>query len=189
MALLGANGAGKSTLLWCAAGLLRYEGSIERTGPPPGFVFQNPEDQLFLPRLLDDIALPLRNAGEPRDAADTRARAALASVGLGGFEARESRELSLGERKRAAIALALVRRPSLLLLDEPTAELDGRAARILSRTLQDLGQARIIATHDLDFAGATASRAVVLYAGEVVFDGTMTAALRDPALLEWWGLR
>jgi cobalt/nickel transport system ATP-binding protein len=189
VALLGANGAGKSTLLWCAAGLLSHDGVIEREGPPPGFVFQNPEDQLFLPSLLDDVSLPLRNSGLAKPAAEARAREVLASVGLGGFEGRESRELSLGERKRAAIALALVRRPPLLLMDEPTAELDGRASRMLSRALRGLGQARLVATHDLDFAGDTADRAVVLYGGRVVFDGPAAVALRDNALLEWWGLR
>jgi cobalt/nickel transport system ATP-binding protein len=195
LCVLGRNGAGKSTLLWALAGLLRHEGTAtwfgETRRPAPGrigFVFQNPEDQLFLPSLLDDLMLPLRNAGVKREEAETRAQEALEAVGLGELAEREAAQLSLGQRKRAAIALALVRRPEALLLDEPSAELDGSSVRRLAALLRALRQPRIVATHHLEFAREVASRAVVLDEGRVVAQGPMGEVLGDAALLERCGL-
>jgi energy-coupling factor transporter ATP-binding protein EcfA2 len=194
--LAGANGSGKSTLVWCILGLLRCGGSVRLFGGRPGggvlarvgVVFQNPEDQLFLPSILDDVALPLINRGELRTAAHARARATLAAVGLAGCESRPAAALSLGQRKRAAIAAALIDAPALLLLDEPTAELDGRSVRQLKELLLGLDAAMLIASHDLSFLRDIASRAVVLGEGRILRDGPAGPVLGDSALLVEAGL-
>ncbi|MEB2364404.1 MAG: ABC transporter ATP-binding protein [Bryobacterales bacterium] len=194
--LVGANGSGKSTLLWCIAGLLRGSGEVRLFGARPskatmrriGMVFQNPEDQLFMPTLLQDLALPLVNQGAKPEDAQAAARDWLQQFGLGGRIANPASHLSLGQRKRAAVALAMIRKPEFLILDEPTAELDGRAARQLARLLNDLTVAKLIASHHLDFLRATTSRLILLNNGEVRAEGTTDSILGDSALLEESGL-
>ena len=195
--LAGANGAGKSTLLWCITGLLRPQaGSVRLSGRKPdrealanvGFVFQNPEDQLFMPALRDDLALPLLNRGVPFEAAQSRATAALRSIGLEQYASDPASHLSLGQRKRAAITLAMVREPKLLLLDEPTAELDGRSVRELTALLRQLPVAMLIASHHLDFLGAVTERLIVLGENGVLDDGPTARILADAALLARAGL-
>lgn len=194
--IVGANGAGKSTLLWCVAGLLRAKGNIRVFGEAPGsgtrgrvgMVFQNPEDQLFMPTLIQDLALPLINAGVSRDAAHRAAMDRLREFGLESYAGRPATQLSLGQRKRAAIALALMRRPELLLLDEPTAELDGRGVRKLTETLAGIDTAKLIASHHLSFLRRVTTRALVLSAGRVIADGATETILADEALLERSGL-
>lgn len=195
--LAGANGAGKSTLLWCIAGLLRPQaGSVRLSGCKPdrealahvGFVFQNPEDQLFMPALRDDLALPLLNRGLPLEAAQFKAMAALQAIGLQQYASDPASYLSLGQRKRAAIALAMVREPQLLLLDEPTAELDGRSVRELTGLLCRLPVTMLIASHHLDFLGAVTQRLVVLGESGVLGDGPTSRILGDAALLARAGL-
>jgi cobalt/nickel transport system ATP-binding protein len=189
--LAGANGSGKSTLLWCIAGLLRASGEVRIFGQRPaknhstkvGMVFQNPEDQLFMPTLAQDLALPLLNAGMDREAAHQRAAACLREFGLEKAGGRSAAQLSLGQRKRAAVALALIRRPELLLMDEPTAELDGAAVRKLSEALARLPVAKLIASHDLRFLRAVTTRTVLLGAGCVVADGPTAELLADQDLL------
>ncbi len=191
VALAGANGSGKSTLLWCLAGLLRATGEVRLFGEPPakrhltkiGMVFQNPEDQLFMPTLAQDLTLPLLNHGMDRETAHERAIRCLREFGLERFSGRPAAQLSLGQRKRAAVALALVSTPDLLLMDEPTAELDGRAVRQLSETLRELPVAKLIASHDLPFLRAVTTRAVLLGAGAVLADGPTDKILRDENLL------
>ncbi len=192
LGIIGANGSGKSTLLWCLLGLHRAEGSVRLFGEPlgrrsrqrAGMVFQNPEDQLFMPRLIDDAALPLINRGVPRQEAAARAREALAAVGLAGREHRPASSLSLGERKRAAIAAALAGSPELLVLDEPTAELDGRSVRRLAGVLASLKAARLVASHDLRFLEGLCSRLLVLHEGAIIAGGPTGAILNDHALLD-----
>jgi energy-coupling factor transporter ATP-binding protein EcfA2 len=194
--IVGANGAGKSTLLWCLLGLLKAAGAVRFFGEELhkrnlariGVVFQNPEDQLFMPRLIDDITLPLVNRGMSAAFAAQKAGAALESVGLPDMLHRPASQLSLGERKRAAIASALAGSPDLLLLDEPTAELDGRAVRQLAGVLQGLTMARVIAGHDLGFFPGLAERILVLAKGKVVAEGPARQILADRALLEEAGL-
>lgn len=194
--IVGANGAGKSTLLWCLLGLLKAAGSVrffgeklnKRSVARIGVVFQNPEDQLFMPRLIDDLTLPLLNRGMPTAAAAERARAALDLVALQDAAARPASQLSLGERKRAAIAAALATSPELLLLDEPTAELDGRAVRQLADVLQGFTMARIIASHHLEFLRDLAQRTLVLAGGRIIAAGPTVQILSAHALLEQAGL-
>lgn len=194
--LVGANGAGKSTLLWCLVGLLRPEGRVRLFGETPsravlprlGMVFQNPEDQLFMPTLADDLTLPLLNRGLPPRTARERAAAALEQLGLADYAASPAAHLSLGQRKRAAIALALAGQPELLLLDEPTAELDGRATRQLAGALAALPGAHLVASHHLAFLEQTAARLIVLGGGTVLADGPTADVLADRPLLDRAGV-
>ena len=194
--LVGANGSGKSTLLWCIAGLLRSEGIVRLFGGQPakacrqriGMVFQNPEDQLFMPTLVQDLALPLVNHGLCPKAAQETARGWLAQFGLGKYSDLPATHLSLGQRKRAAVALAMVRKPEFLILDEPTAELDGRAVRQLSNTLNQLSVTKLIASHHLDFLRATTSRVILLCEGGILAEGPTADILNDSALMEESGL-
>ncbi|HSW49259.1 MAG TPA: ABC transporter ATP-binding protein [Bryobacteraceae bacterium] len=196
LGVVGANGSGKSTLLWCLLGLHRAEGSVRMFGEARtrkslrrvGVVFQNPEDQLFMPRLVDDVALPLLNRGTVREEARRQAISALQTAGLADAAERSASQLSLGERKRAAIAAALATRPELLMLDEPTAELDGRSVRRLASLLKGLPVTRLIASHDLRFLNGLCSRITVLLEGRAIADGPATEILNDAALLDRAGL-
>jgi cobalt/nickel transport system ATP-binding protein len=190
-ALAGPNGAGKSTLLWCIAGLLKpRRGSVQ--APPRGraaLVFQNPEDQLFMPSLLDDLMLPLVHAGATRDSARCRAVQALASMGLEDLAARPASQLSLGQRKRASIALALAGSPDLLILDEPTSELDGRSVRRLAELLRLLPAAKLISSHHTEFLRDVTDRTLILDGGCIAAEGTSKELLCDADLLCKHGLR
>lgn len=195
VAIVGANGAGKSTLLWCLLGLHRFQGQVRLLGLPPaeargrvGVVFQNSEDQLFMPAILEDAALALYNRGWSRAEALERARATLAAMGLAAQAQWPARHLSLGQRKRAAIAAALAARPELLVMDEPTAELDGRAVRQLRAALERLELTLLIAGHHVEFLRQTTTRAIVLEGGLVLADGPTPEVLGDAALLERAGL-
>jgi cobalt/nickel transport system ATP-binding protein len=194
--LVGANGSGKSTLLWCIAGLLRGKGKVRLFGGQPaedcrhriGMVFQNPEDQLFMPALAQDLALPLVNHGMRPQDAQTAAHEWLDRFGLARYAGLPATHLSLGQRKRAAVALAMIRNPELLIMDEPTAELDGRAVRQLAMMLNQLAVTKLIASHHLDFLRATTSRLIVLHEGEVLSRGPTAEILSDTPLLEESGL-
>jgi cobalt/nickel transport system ATP-binding protein len=192
LGIVGGNGAGKSTLLWCLLGLLKASGTIRLFGEKltkkamkrVGMVFQNPEDQLFMPTILDDAALPLVNRGQKIGEARETAQLKLEQLGLGELAGRSAMELSIGERKRASIAAVLSTLPELLLLDEPTAELDGRAVRQLAVLLSELSVARIVTSHDTGFLGRIASRLLVLCDGKVIADGPASEVLGDSALLQ-----
>jgi cobalt/nickel transport system ATP-binding protein len=193
--LVGANGSGKSTLLWAIAGLLKGRGDIRIFGEHPrrglkriGMVFQNPEDQLFMPSLTQDLAIRLVNAGEERNAAETRALAQLRAFGLGQPAGLPASMLSLGQRKRAAIAAAMITSPDLLLVDEPTAELDGRSVRGLVEVLRGNASTKLIASHHLEFLAKVATRIIVLLDGGIAADSSMEAVLGDHGLLEAAGL-
>jgi cobalt/nickel transport system ATP-binding protein len=194
--LVGANGSGKSTLLWCVAGLLGGTGTVRLFGGPPakagrarmGMVFQNPEDQLFMPSLAQDLALPLVNRGMPPDQAAAEARQWLERLGLEAHADVPATHLSLGQRKRAAVALAMIRCPEFLILDEPTAELDGSAVRRLAAMLKELPVARLVASHHLEFLRATTSRILLLSGGEIAAQGSSAEILDNTELLERAGL-
>lgn len=196
LALVGANGAGKSTLLWCLLGLHRCAGRVRLFGLAPreardrvGVVFQNPEDQLFMSAIIEDAALPLINRGLPRQEALERAREALAAMGLEDEAEWPAHRLSLGQRKRAAIAAALAARPQLLVMDEPTAELDGRSVRQLRSALDGLRMTMLIAGHHIEFLAQIATRAILLAGGRLAADRPARELLSDAELLERAGLR
>ena len=188
--ILGANGAGKSTLAWCLSGILKGTGVIRVFGENAralrtkmGVVFQNPEDQLFMPTLLQDLTLPLINKGMERERAETKARTILRDAELEHCASKPASQLSLGQRKRAAIAAALITEPEILLLDEPTAELDSRATRMLCESLLRLQKTILAVTHDMDFIRRVASQVLVLREGCILASGT-TDILNDTELLD-----
>ena len=192
LGIVGGNGAGKSTLLWCLLGLLKSGGTVRLFGERftkksltrVGMVFQNPEDQLFMPSILDDAALPLVNRGRTAMEARKVAQEKFDQLGLGKLASRPATKLSIGERKRACIAAVLSTSPELILFDEPTAELDGRASNQLISLLAQLPIARIVTSHDIGFLKTIASRVLVLCEGKVLADGPAPEVLGDTALLQ-----
>jgi cobalt/nickel transport system ATP-binding protein len=200
VALVGPNGAGKSTLLLHLNGILRGQGEIiicghtlsEATLGPiraaVGMVFQDPDDQLFSPTVLEDVAFGPIYMGLSESRIRERVRSALASVGMSGQESRVSHHLSNGEKKRVAIASVLAMEPEVLVLDEPTAGLDPRGRRNLIRLLRDLPQTMFVSSHDLHMVAELFPRTILLDRGRVFADGPTAALLADPDLLEAHGL-
>ncbi len=200
VALVGPNGAGKSTLLLHLNGLLRGEGKVEVLGMPVigeqiprlraevGLVFQNPDDQLFSPTVFDDVAFGPLHMGLTAEEVRRRAAWALDQVGMAEAAPRMPHHLSLGERKRVAIATVLAMQPKLLLLDEPTAGLDPRARRGLIALLKELPQTMLVATHDMRLVAQLCERVVVMDEGQIVADGPADSLLYDAALMEAHGL-
>jgi cobalt/nickel transport system ATP-binding protein len=195
VALLGPNGAGKTTFILHLNGLLTGTGGLEVAGlvvgrdsvhdlrARVGIVFQDPDDQLFMPTVEEDVAFGPLNLGLPRAEVRARVDTALAEVRMGFAARRPPFELSMGERRRAAIATVRAMEPRLLVLDEPSANLDPRSRRELLGVLGDVGGTMLVVTHDLPFAAQLCDRAVVLSAGRVVADGPCGAVLADAALL------
>jgi cobalt/nickel transport system ATP-binding protein len=195
VAVLGPNGAGKTTLMLHLNGLLRGKGElrvagIDAHGPRSrelrarvGLVFQDPDDQLFMPTVGEDVAFGPRNLGMTEDEVARRVTSALEAVGMLGSAERPPHALSMGQRRRVAIASVLAMEPSLLVLDEPSANLDPRARRELVGVLYAIERTLVVVTHDLPFAAQLCDRAVVLSAGRIVADGPCADVLADEALL------
>ncbi|WP_374685660.1 energy-coupling factor ABC transporter ATP-binding protein [Promineifilum sp.] len=201
VALVGPNGAGKSTLMLHLNGILGgatspvrvCDRSLSKEQLPlirgmVGLVFQNPDDQLFSPTVLEDVAFGPLHQGLPEAEVRRRAQWALEQVGLGGFESRLSHHLSLGQKKRVAIATVLSMRPEILVLDEPTAGLDPRGRRQFIGLLRDLPQTMLVSTHDMWLVAELFPRMVIMDEGRVVADGATADLLADRALLEAHGL-
>ena len=200
VALLGPNGAGKSTFLLHLNGILRGKGQVCIGGLPlrhdtlsqvraqVGLLFENPDDQLFSPTVLEDVAYGPLYMGLPPEEVLERARRALAQVGMPGFEERSPHRLSLGQKKRIAIATVLSMEPAILAFDEPTASLDPRARRELIHLLRELPQTMIVSTHDIPLVRDLLPRTVVMDGGVIVADGETQAILSDSALLAAHGL-
>lgn len=198
--LVGPNGAGKSTLLLLLNGLILCEGRITIFGEPvsartlgrvrrmTGMVFQDPNDQLFCPTVYDDVAFGLKNMRLPGDEIKRRVTESLAAVGAEGLEKKAPHHLSLGQKKRVAIATALSMRPKILTLDEPTASLDPKGRRELMALLEKIGGTQIIATHDLDMVKKMCDRAIVLFGGKVAADGAPSKVFGDEGWLLAHGL-
>jgi cobalt/nickel transport system ATP-binding protein len=199
LALLGANGSGKSTLLMILAGCFKpSSGEIFFRGAPvvspevlrgaAGMVFQSPDDQMFMPTVLDDVAFGL--AAKKTGAAEAKARAAacLEKLGIGRLASRPPHRISGGEKRLAALAGILVTSPEIILLDEPTSSLDPRARREITALLKSLAGTKIISTHDFGLARETCSRAVILRAGSIAASGETNRLLSDEKSLEVYGL-
>lgn len=189
VALLGPNGSGKTTFVLHLNGLLAGEGSVEVCGLPVvkanlprvrqkiGLVFQDADNQLFMPTVLDDVAFGPINVGLQPAEAIRRARAALEQVGMAGLEARAPYHLSAGEKKRVSIAGILALQPEILVLDEPTTFLDPPGQRELIELLSGLPQAKIVVTHDAPLAATLAQRAVFFDRGKVAAEGAVQKLL------------
>ena len=195
--LIGANGAGKSTIMKLLLGLLEpTDGSVLVKGTPVsksslaevrrtlGFVLQDSDDQMFMPKVADDMMFAPLNYGVPREEAEARVDEVLARLGIQDLKERYNHRISGGEKRMAAIATILVMQPEAILMDEPTSALDPFNRRMIINTVKDLKQTKLIASHDLDMILDTCSRVILLSGGEIAADGPADAILRDRALLE-----
>ncbi|MHB8149404.1 MAG: energy-coupling factor ABC transporter ATP-binding protein [Desulfobulbia bacterium] len=196
VAIIGANGAGKSTLLLHLNGYLATSQGSIRIGDFPltpatlpeirrtvGMVFQDPDDQLFMPTVFDDVAFGPLNLGLTGDEVEERVQEALARVGAGHLRDKPPYRLSGGEKKRVAIATVLAMSPDILVMDEPTSGLDPFARRQLMGLLKNFHHTRIFTSHDLDMVLELCERTIVLHEGEVRADGPTLDIFRDEALL------
>lgn len=194
--IVGANGAGKSTLLLHLNGCLApLQGSV-RIGDYPltretlqnvrrtvGMVFQDPDDQLFMPTVFEDVAFGPLNLGLPPKEIESRAMQALETVGAAHLRERPPYRLSGGEKRAVAIATVLAMLPDILVLDEPSSNLDPRARRQLIELLKTFKHTKIVATHDLDMILDLCERTIVIHEGRVMADGPTREIFNDEELL------
>jgi cobalt/nickel transport system ATP-binding protein len=196
VALLGPNGAGKTTLVLHLNGILTAgRGRVSVAGLPVakenlreirrrvGLVFQDPDDQLFMPTVRDDVAFGPANLGIRGAELDARVDRALAQVGLADLADRPPFHLSFGQRRRAAVATVLAMEPEILVLDEPSSNLDPASRRELAEVLDGLDVTVLMVTHDLPYALQLCPRAVILSGGVIAADGRTRDLLADPDLL------
>jgi len=204
VAILGPNGSGKSTLILLIAGLLNpTKGQIKVFGQPTtskdfpklrsriGLVFQDPDDQLFTPTVREDVEYGPKNLGLPAKVISERCDHILEDIGISHLKDRPPHRLSFGEKKKVSLATALILRPELLILDEPTANLDLLSRRALIDLLNELnaeGTTIVISTHDVEALPELADRVIVVSHGSLLGRGEMHAVLQDVALLESAGL-
>ena len=197
VAIVGANGAGKSTLLSHLIGILVPTIGSVRIGDYPltkqtlshirrcvGMVFQNPEDQLFMPTVFEDVAFGPLNLGLPMEEVEKRVISALETVGAAHLKDRPPYKLSSGQKRSVAIASVLSMLPDILVMDEPTAGLDPKARRQLINLLQTFTHTKIIATHDLDMVVDLCERTIVLCDGVVIADRPTMEIFSDEQLLQ-----
>jgi cobalt/nickel transport system ATP-binding protein len=199
VALLGPNGAGKTTLVLHLNGILHGgAGTIEvagmRVDPANrrglaeirrrvGIVFQDPDDQLFMPTVAEDVAFGPANLGMRGDELGRRVDEALSAVGMAEHRDQIPHHLSFGQRRRVAVATVLAMRPEILVLDEPSSNLDPASRRELAEILQTLPVTVLMVTHDLPYALQLCPRAVILNTGRIVADAHTADLLADPDLL------
>jgi cobalt/nickel transport system ATP-binding protein len=197
VALLGPNGAGKTTLVLHLNGILLPDaGTVRIAGLPVveenflevrrrvGVVFQDPDDQLFMPTVRDDVAFGPANLGLRGGELDSRVNEALASVGMLDKADRAPHHLSFGERRLTAIATVLAMEPEILVLDEPSANLDPAGRRELAEIVEGLDITILMVTHDLPYALQLCRRAVVINGGRIVADGPLRTMLADSELMQ-----
>jgi cobalt transport protein ATP-binding subunit len=200
VALVGPNGAGKSTLMLHLNGILTGSGEVNVGGKRlrredlpairamVGLVFQNPDDQLFSPTVFEDVAFGPLHMGLPMKEVEARVKSALEAVRMSGFRDRLSHHLSVGEKKRIAIATVLSMNPQILVLDEPSAGLDPRARRTLINLLRELPITMLVSTHDMRLVQELFPRTIVMDEGLIVADGLTKDILEDEKLLTAHGL-
>jgi len=195
--VVGANGAGKSTMLLALAGLFIPSGGSVNVGGTLlskstlaeirrrlGFLFQDPEDQLFMPTVFDDVAFGPLNQGLSAEEVSARVMEALKGVGAGRLADRPTHRLSGGEKRAVAIATVLSMLPDILVMDEPSSGLDPRGRRLLIGLLKNFKHTRLVATHDLDLVLELCPRTIVLHEGTLVADGPTANIFEDMDLLE-----
>jgi cobalt/nickel transport system ATP-binding protein len=197
VALLGPNGAGKTTLVLHLNGVLRAQRGEVRVGGLPvedhnlkeirrrvGIVFQDPDDQLFMPTVRDDVAFGPANLGIRGEALDARVESALRAVGMEQFVDRPPHHLSFGQRRRVAVATVLAMDPQVLVLDEPSSNLDPAARRELADIVRSLDLTVFMVTHDLPYALELCPRSLVMNEGRIVADGPTPLILSNAELME-----
>ena len=199
VALLGPNGAGKTTLVLHLNGIIptmqgqvRVAGevvdsknaeSIKSVRHKVGIVFQDPDDQLFMPTVGQDVAFGPYNAGLRGLELERAVKEALELVGMSEFIDRPPHHLSFGQRRRVAVATVLAMQPEILVMDEPSSNLDPAARRELAEIITSLDVTLLMVTHDLPFAHELCQRAVILSAGVVAADDEISRVLSDKQLL------
>jgi energy-coupling factor transporter ATP-binding protein EcfA2 len=200
LAVMGENGAGKSTLVGCLAGMYAADGEYRLDGRPVtektrrtlwrqvGLAFQDSADQLFCPSCREEVAFGPRQLGLARAEIDERVTQALHLVRLEGFDERVPHHLSAGERKRLALAAVLAMRPRVLLLDEPTANLDPRSEELLCTILQQLDVTQLLISHDIDIVSLLCRRVLVMHQGRMIRDYPVEDFLHDERLMSINGL-
>lgn len=200
VALIGANGAGKTSLLLSLVGVIPSTGEIVvddvhldkhtlgEIRKRVGVVFQNPDNQLFMPTIYDDVAFGLRNYGLPENEIEAKVDFYLKELGILHLKNRSPLKLSGGEKRIAAIATVLVMEPSVMLFDEPTAFLDPKARRNLINVLNRLPHTKLIASHDLPFVAEVCDRAVVLKNGKIFADGMPYDLIYNKQLMDDSGI-
>jgi cobalt/nickel transport system ATP-binding protein len=199
--IIGANGAGKSTLLFHMNGCLMPSSGTVLIGEfelnkktradirkRVGLVFQNPDDQLFMPTVYEDVAFGPLNLGLSEDVVRARVEEALATVGCYRLKDRPPHHLSMGQRRAVSIAAVIAMQPDILVMDEPSADLDPRSRRQLISLLKGFTHTKIIASHDLDLIMDTCTRCIVLSDGRITADGSAEEILMDEGLLVENGL-
>ncbi|MDO9086992.1 MAG: ATP-binding cassette domain-containing protein [Anaerolineaceae bacterium] len=198
--LIGPNGAGKSTLLLHLNGIYSGYGDLKVNGLEVikknhkqirsivGIVFQNPDDQLFSTTVFEDVAYGPIYQGLNINIIQERVNNALMAVSMIDYIDRIPLHLSVGEKKRIAIASVLSMHPEILVLDEPSAGLDPRSRRELMELLYDLPQTMVIASHDLDLVNKLTDRSIILYGGKIVADGQTKEILSNLSLLDKYEL-
>lgn len=201
VAVVGSNGAGKSTLLLSMVGILFPDRGEIRIGDVPltkktlpsirqriGFTFQNPDDQLFSTTVYDDVAFGPRNYKLSENEVKKRVERALEIVGASHLSGRQTYKLSGGEKRSVSIACVLSMEPDILLMDEPSSNLDPKSRRRLINILKEFKHTKIIATHDLDMVLDVCERTIVIGEGRVLADGKSDEILRNEELLDRCGL-
>ena len=200
VAIIGPNGAGKSTLLLAMSAFLKGAGKIAIDGVEAsaknakqirsvlGLVMQNPDEQLFMPTLFDDVAFGPMNMALDEGEVKARTAGALKTVGLEGMERKPPHHLSGGQKRSAAIATILSMEPKIITMDEPEASLDPRTRNKLTRLLKSLSQTLIIATCNMDFAAGLCDRAVLMDEGRIIADGDARKIMGDADLMQTHGL-
>lgn len=188
--LLGLTGSGKTTVLLAACGLVRFDGRISICGieicrktlsdvrAKLGLLFSAPQDQLLLPKVIEDVAFGPLSRGLDRRLAVEKAMACLERLGIAGLAERSVHALSHGQRQLVALAGIMACEPAVLLLDEPSAGLDPVASRHLRSILKELDAAMLIATHDVDLASSLCTRCIVLDGGRIIHDGDISFVKR-----------
>lgn len=201
VAFVGANGAGKSTLALHANGLLLPTEGTVNVGDIPvdkktlpiirqsvGLVFQNPDDQLFMPTVEEDVAFGPSNMKLPPDEIEYRITQALEAVGALALRKRAGYQLSGGQKRSVAIATVLAMEPNILVMDEPTSNLDPRARRQVIDQIKSFSHTCLVATHDLEMVWELCERTIVMQKGRVIADGDTHDIFNDKSLLEESGL-
>ena len=197
VALIGENGAGKSTLLLHLNGFLTPMSGSVRVGDLPvmkstlpairrsiGMIFQHPDDQLFMPTVQDDVAFGPLNLGLPPEEVEARVANALTLVGMAYVAKKPPYRLSEGQKRSVAIATVLALEPNMLIMDEPSSNLDPKSRRNLINLLRTFTHTKIIATHDLEMALDVCERTMIMHQGRIAADGKTFDLLQNDALLE-----